>query len=99
MLETDFGACVRRSAAIRPLRGPDKVARWVLGVIARQLAGFDATRALVNGQPGLLLTSAGAIDNVVAVDLDRDGLITAIRLIRNPDKLRHLAPRDSAASR
>jgi RNA polymerase sigma-70 factor (ECF subfamily) len=45
---------------------------------------------LVNGEPGLLVTSAGGPDNVLAVDLDHDDRIEAIRLIRNPDKLAHL---------
>jgi RNA polymerase sigma factor (sigma-70 family) len=93
---TDGGGKVR--AAIRPLRGADKVGRWVLGVIAGQPARFEARHVLVNGQPGLLLTSGGVLDNVVAADLDRDDRISAIRLIRNPDKLRHLATRDPAAS-
>lgn len=93
---TDGGGKIR--AAIRPLRGADRVARWVLGVIARQPAGFEASHVLVNGQPGLLLTSGGTLDNVVAADLDREDRICAIRLIRNPDKLRHLITPDRAAS-
>ncbi|HEX6933038.1 MAG TPA: sigma factor [Streptosporangiaceae bacterium] len=67
-------------------------------LFARQPAGFEARHVLVNGQPGLLLTSAGTLDNVVAADLDREDRICAIRLIRNPDKLRHLITPDRAAS-
>jgi hypothetical protein len=48
---------------------------------------------LVNGEPGLLVTSAGARDYVAALDLDHDNRRTAIRLIRNPDKLAHLDTR------
>ncbi|HEX9034820.1 MAG TPA: RNA polymerase sigma-70 factor [Streptosporangiaceae bacterium] len=85
---TDGGGKIR--AALRPLHGPDKVARWILGVLKTQLPDVGVYQVLVNGQPGLLVTSAGAPDDVVAVDPGADGRIEAIRLIRNPDKLRHI---------
>ncbi len=85
---TDGGGKVR--SALRPLHGPDKVARWILGVLATGISGLGADSVLVNGQPGLLISASGALDHVVAVDLDPDGRIEAIRLIRNPDKLRHI---------
>lgn len=86
---TDGGGKIR--AALRPLHGADKVARWILGVLATQLPDVGIHRVLVNGQPGLLVTSAGAPDDVVAVDPGKDGRIEAIRLIRNPDKLQHIS--------
>jgi RNA polymerase sigma-70 factor (ECF subfamily) len=82
---TDGGGKIR--AALRPLRGADNVARWILGTLRRQLPAPGARPVLVNGDPGLLVTSAGIPDNIVAVDLSHDGRIEAIRLIRNPDKL------------
>ena len=85
---TDGGGKIR--AALRPLHGADKVARWILGVWRRPLPRAAMRPVLVNGQAGVLITSAGQPDSVVAVDLDADGKITAIRLIRNPEKLRHL---------
>lgn len=85
---TDGGGRIR--AALRPLHGADKVARWILGVLASQLPGLGIHPVLVNGKPGLLITSAGAVDNVVAADLSADDRIQAIRLIRNPDKLHHI---------
>lgn len=87
---TDGGGKVR--AALRPLHGAENVARWLLGVLRRFPAGLGVRPVLVNGQPGLLVSSAGVPDNVVVVDPGRDGRIDAIRLIRNPDKLAHLAP-------
>jgi hypothetical protein len=50
------------------------------------------TPAWVNGQPGLLAWDAdGGLIVVIALDvLDRQ--IQAIRVIANPDKLRHLGP-------
>jgi RNA polymerase sigma-70 factor (ECF subfamily) len=85
---TDGGGKIR--AALRPLHGADNVARWILGVLAGQLPGIGIHPVLVNGEPGLLVTSAGVLDNVVAVDLNSGGRIEAIRLIRNPDKLHHI---------
>ena len=88
---TDGGGKIR--AALRPLRGADHVARWILGVLGRRLPDPGAVPVLVNGEPGLLITSAGVPDSVVALDLGHDGRIEAIRLIRNPDKLAHLGGR------
>ena len=87
---TDGGGKVR--AARRPLHGAENVARFLLGVLRRFPADLVPRPVLVNGQPGLLVTSAGVPDNVVVIDPGPDGRIVAIRLIRNPDKLAHLAP-------
>jgi len=88
---TDGGGKIR--AARRPLRGADHVARWILGVLRLSLPSPAVHRVLVNGQPGLLVTSAGIPDNVLVADLREDGKIEAIRLIRNPDKLSHVTTR------
>jgi RNA polymerase sigma-70 factor (ECF subfamily) len=85
---TDGGGKVR--AALRPLLGPENVARWILGVLQHQPPGVAAHRVLVNGEPGLLVTVAGVPDNVIALDPGQEGRIETIRLIRNPDKLGHL---------
>jgi RNA polymerase sigma-70 factor (ECF subfamily) len=84
---TDGGGKIR--AALRPVHGADHVARWFLGVIPKVQA-TGAWSALVNGQPGVLVTSEGRPDSVVVLDVGADEKITAIRLIRNPDKLRHV---------
>lgn len=88
---TDGGGKIR--AALRPLHGADKVARWILGVLASQVPGVRTSSVLVNGQPGLLVSAAGVLDNVVVADLNAEGRIEAIRLIRNPDKLQHITKR------
>ncbi|MFC1418462.1 RNA polymerase sigma-70 factor [Streptacidiphilus cavernicola] len=86
---SDGGGRVR--AALRPVVGADRAARWILGVLDRNRlpAGTVVHRVDVNGQPGLLTGSAGVPDNVAVLELDETG-ITAIRLVRNPDKLRHI---------
>jgi RNA polymerase sigma-70 factor, ECF subfamily len=84
---TDGGGKVR--AALRPLHGPDKVARWLLGVLSRQDQEVGVRFADVNGQPGIVLTLAGRPDTVGVLDVVA-GRITALRLVRNPDKLHGL---------
>ncbi len=85
---TDGGGKVR--AALRPLHGADHVVRWILGILQIPLPDRAVHEVTVNGEPGLLITSAGRPDSVVAMDLGADDKIAAIRLIRNPDKLRHV---------
>jgi RNA polymerase sigma-70 factor (ECF subfamily) len=86
---TDGGGKIQ--AALRPLYGANNVARFILGILLKnRLPDLGVQHVLVNGQPGLLVTSAGVPDDVVTVDLNADGLIDGIRLIRNPDKLRHI---------
>jgi RNA polymerase sigma-70 factor (ECF subfamily) len=86
---TDGGGRVQ--AALRPLRGADKAARWVLGVVRRyDPDAVGATFAQVNGRLGALLTVGGRLDTVLSVDLAPDGRIAEVRAIRNPEKLRHV---------
>jgi RNA polymerase sigma-70 factor (ECF subfamily) len=85
---TDGGG--KRAAALRPLHGADKVARWFIAVSA-EVAGRVAIRPVhVNGRPGALLIIDGVLDSVATVDINDQGQITAARLVRNPDKLRHI---------
>ena len=94
---SDGGGKVR--AALRPIVGADKAARWILGVLARPIPDFGVHHVLVNGQPGLLVTSGEMADSVLVVELDETG-ITGIRVVRNPDKLTGVAtPPPPAAAR
>ncbi|WP_413103386.1 RNA polymerase sigma-70 factor [Streptomyces sp. Inha503] len=87
---SDGGGKVK--AALRPQRGADKVARFLAAVIAQPMEDPQAHAVDVNGRPGLLLTVAGRPDTVACAEVE-DGRITEIRIIRNPEKLRHLPPR------
>lgn len=84
---SDGGGKVK--AAVRPQHGADKVARFLAAVITQPMDDPRVHAVDVNGHPGLLLTVAGRPDTVVCVEV-ADGRITEIRVIRNPDKLRHL---------
>jgi RNA polymerase sigma-70 factor (ECF subfamily) len=76
-----------------PLRGPERVARFVLGLFRRaQKDGAYAVPALVNGQPGAVAYDfEGRVAAVFTLDI-ADGQVQAIRSVVNPDKLQHLGP-------
>ena len=77
----------------RPIVGVDNVAR-VIAAVGAPFAGIGVTvrRHDVNGQPGALFRDRDdRVFNAMALDI-LDGQIQAIRLVANPDKLRHLGP-------
>ncbi len=78
------------SAAIHPITGPDKVARYLFGLLEKLRETLDARFAEVNGQPGFVIYVDGQLDDVLVLDIAGDR-IRAIHVIRNPDKLRRLA--------
>ncbi|MGW7594706.1 sigma factor [Streptomyces rubiginosohelvolus] len=86
---SDGGGKVK--AALRPQRGAEKVARFLAAVIAQPMDDPQVHAVDVNGRPGLLLTVAGRPDTVACAEVE-NGRITEIRIIRNPEKLRHLPP-------
>lgn len=82
-LLTDGGGKV--SAAIRPIQGADKVARFLHGVLPRDSeVTFDW--AEVNGALAGLVYINGALDTLGTAGVV-DGRVTEIYLVRNPDKL------------
>lgn len=95
---TDGGG--RKSAALNPIMGADKVARFFIGV-AGKIAGRDIRTepAMINGSIGALLYLDGELDHSLSIAIDGDR-IAAIYLVRNPDKLRHApAPTKPLAQR
>lgn len=79
----------RTNASRRPQHGAPKIARGMLALARRPpRAGRLAD---INGAPGLLLRDADGIVTVIALTIG-DGQVTAIDVIRNPDKLRALPP-------
>ncbi|MGV9850855.1 RNA polymerase sigma-70 factor [Streptomyces sp. NPDC003442] len=86
---SDGGGKVK--AALRPQRGADKVARFLAAVVAQPMEDPQVHLVDVNRRPGLLLTVAGRPDTVACAEVE-GGRITEIRIIRNPEKLRHLPP-------
>jgi RNA polymerase sigma-70 factor (ECF subfamily) len=74
----------------KPLQGAPRVATTMLGFIRRGGAdGITGRFAEVNGRPGLVMERRG-MRAVVAFAVDA-GRITAIDIVRNPDKLAHVS--------
>ncbi|MFC4560468.1 RNA polymerase sigma-70 factor [Nocardiopsis mangrovi] len=86
---TDGGG--RTRAALRPLSGAAKSARF-LAAVSTHYTGFRAEMTGVNGVPGIAMFDADAMPMAVAVLEARDGLITRVLVVRNPGKLQHLGP-------
>ncbi|MFE7172159.1 RNA polymerase sigma-70 factor [Streptomyces sp. NPDC057616] len=81
---SDGGGKVR--AALRAVEGPDKVARLVAGVVERYVAGLSVTKVEVNGAEGLAIWDGDTLFGVTVFEM-RDGLISHVRAVLNPDKL------------
>ena len=80
----------KASAGLRPVHGPDRVVRYVQGVAKAATQLHLAVRWL-NGSPGLIAHRAdGSVDTAFVLDV-ADGAVRRINVIRNPDKLTHLA--------
>lgn len=85
ILYSDGGGKTR--AALNPIYGPEKVARFFFGILRQVPPGFSVRRALVNGRPGLVgYFGDGSPQNVATLDVV-EGRIHAIRLVVNPEKL------------
>ncbi|MEC3958860.1 RNA polymerase sigma-70 factor [Nocardia sp. CDC153] len=75
------------TAARRPLYGPDHVARWLLGAMAKPIsAGIRLESASINGELGVLAIIGDYRVGALTFDI-RDGHIENIRFQVNPDKL------------
>ncbi|UYM07539.1 RNA polymerase sigma-70 factor [Solicola gregarius] len=86
-----------KQAAPRPVHGPDKVARLVVGGLGKVSDTTQLRAAEVNGQPALILWMHGEIDTVVTVRIEQE-VITGIYAVRNPEKLSHVGA-ETALSR
>jgi RNA polymerase sigma-70 factor (ECF subfamily) len=86
VLVSDGGG--KRKAALRPIRGAEKVARFLLAVTGE--AEGEPSFATVNGEVGVVARAGGDITYVGLVEV-ADGRITHILAVLNPDKLAHLS--------
>jgi RNA polymerase sigma-70 factor, ECF subfamily len=84
VLYSDGGGKV--AAALAPIRGADKIARFFLGIMKKAPPDIEVRRVRVNGQPGLMTLIDGQIYLVLTLDIV-DGRIANCFVVRNPDKL------------
>lgn len=89
ILYTDGGG--KRVAALNPIRGRERITRFVFGVQAK--ASFEAPTAFiprrVNQLPGFVLTYESGDISVLGFEV-RGGRIARLYAVRNPDKLQHV---------
>ncbi len=86
VLLTDGGGV--RKAALHPIRGADKVIRFLLGVMP-QNADYRVDALPVNGGIGMCLVQGDTLDTVATLRIT-DGRISELYLVRNPHKLHRL---------
>jgi RNA polymerase sigma-70 factor (ECF subfamily) len=82
VLTSDGGGVAR--ALPHPVRGAREIATFLAGVSADRL-GMTMRPSAVNGSPALLVFDEGRVTTVLALGI-RDGRITTIDAIRNPEK-------------
>ena len=88
VLTSDGGP--HRHAARRPVIGADRVTRLLVNITRRGLAKADMQFVDVNRTPALVISFRGRPEMVVAIE-SNDDRVQAIRIVVNPDKLKHLA--------
>lgn len=79
----------KAAAATHPLVGRETVMRFLLGIYNRRPPNTTAEFTEVNGAPALVVRVDGKIENVMSFEITGAG-VSAIRIVRNPEKLRHL---------
>jgi RNA polymerase sigma-70 factor (ECF subfamily) len=73
------------AAARVVVRGRDRAARFLAGVSSKKRGGCEMRAATVNGEPGVVFTSGGAVVQVVSLRIE--GGVRAVYMTVNPDKL------------
>jgi RNA polymerase sigma-70 factor (ECF subfamily) len=90
---TDGGGKVR--SALEVIEGADRAARF-LAEVTRKRPGawwrddFTVRFAIINGLPGVIVDAPEGTMQTSAFEIEGD-VIRALYVVRNPDKLRHLA--------
>ena len=87
VLHTDSGGKVR--AARRDIVGPDRIARLFVSLARKYGPARTAAAARINGLPGFVMRDPFGVIQTLSFEL-RDGAITTLYLVRNPEKLHHV---------
>lgn len=76
------------TAPPRPIRGAQRVARWLAGRASHMPQRTEVSTLAINGEPAALLADGDGPYALIGVDLaPDDDRIAAIRMLGNPDKL------------
>jgi RNA polymerase sigma-70 factor (ECF subfamily) len=85
---TDGGGKV--PAALNVIEGADRVAAFLAGVVRKGWTDDMTVRFdTINGLPGLIVSGPKGLIQTNAFEIENN-VVTAIYVVRNPDKLRHL---------
>ncbi len=86
---TDGGG--KAPAALKPIQGQDKVARFFAGIARKSGSGASRLlyQGLLNGEPGFVTIEKFGILQTTTLSIEHDR-IAAIYIVRNPDKLDHI---------
>ncbi|MFK7930488.1 MAG: RNA polymerase sigma-70 factor [Myxococcota bacterium] len=93
-LWSDGGGVVH--AAARPIRGPKYIAKFLLGIVRIRGAMTPPKMMWVNGQPGAIFFEDGRVESALVLDIS-DSKVVGVRIVRNPNKLTHLAAQPTPA--
>jgi RNA polymerase sigma-70 factor (ECF subfamily) len=86
---TDGGG--KAAAALNVLDGADRVARFLVGATRKGWSDdFTLRFATINNLPGIILDGPEGPVQTTAFEMEGD-VVRALYVVRNPDKLRHLA--------
>ena len=88
----------RVPAALNPVFGADHVTRLVIGLARKGLDNPSVRSGEINGQFAIVIEEAGKLHSVVTADVDA-ARITAIYVIRNPEKLARFGALNARSSR
>ena len=80
----------KRAAALNPIYGAENIIRLMQGLQRKASGEFRLRPASINGAPGFILAEPSGGVQTIAFDF-AEGKISAIYLVRNPDKLRGVA--------
>jgi RNA polymerase sigma-70 factor (ECF subfamily) len=98
---TDGGGKVR--SALEVIEGAEHAARFLVDV-SRQRPGqwwrddFTVRLAIINGLPGVIVDAPEGPMQTAAFEIEGD-VVRALYVVRNPDKLRHVAPASAPPAR
>lgn len=90
---SDGGGRVR--AAMNPIFGRDRVARFLAGIAQKSGGGLNRQLEEINGQPGVLGFRNGEAQTALVLDIEQDQIRT-VYIVVNPEKLQHL-PKERTA--
>ncbi|ABS63340.1 RNA polymerase, sigma-24 subunit, ECF subfamily [Parvibaculum lavamentivorans DS-1] len=76
-------------AALNPIYGADHVMRFLLGILRKRPDGFRLEPAIVNGLPGFIAYDDTGVHSTLGFAVI-DGKISALYMMRNPDKLQRV---------